>query len=68
MAQILACDPSGPVRHVLGCRRSSPRVGESVINMASNVALLGVAGLDCYTAAKGGIAAIIRSMAVEFAS
>jgi len=27
----------------------------------------GVAGRDCYTAAKGGIAAITRSMAVEFA-
>jgi NAD(P)-dependent dehydrogenase (short-subunit alcohol dehydrogenase family) len=38
-----------------------------VINMASNVALMGIAGLDCYTAAKGGIAAITRSMAVEFA-
>ena len=38
-----------------------------MIKMASNVALMGVAGLDCYTAAKGGIAAITRSMAVEFA-
>jgi hypothetical protein len=38
-----------------------------VINMASNVALMGVAGRDCYTAAQGGIAAITRSMAVEFA-
>ena len=36
--------------------------------MASNVALMGVAGRDCYTAAKGGIAAITRSIAVEFAS
>jgi NAD(P)-dependent dehydrogenase (short-subunit alcohol dehydrogenase family) len=35
--------------------------------MTSNVALMGVAGRDCYTAAKGGIAAITRSMAVEFA-
>jgi hypothetical protein len=26
--------------------------------MASNVALMGVAGRDCYTAVKGGIAAI----------
>jgi NAD(P)-dependent dehydrogenase (short-subunit alcohol dehydrogenase family) len=39
-------------------------VGGSVINMASNVALMGVAGLDCYTAAKGGIAVVTRSMAV----
>jgi NAD(P)-dependent dehydrogenase (short-subunit alcohol dehydrogenase family) len=41
--------------------------GASVINMASNVALMGVAGRDCYTAAKGGTAAITRSMAAEFA-
>src|ERR1700732_25572 len=35
--------------------------------MASNVALVGVAGRDCYAAVKGGIAAISCSMAVEFA-
>src|SRR6202048_77455 len=55
----------------LGCRFGIPAIiasgGGSVINMASNVALMGVAGRDCYTAAKGGIAAITRSMAVEFA-
>ena len=31
--------------------------GGSGINMSSNVALMGIAGRDCYTAAKGGIAA-----------
>ncbi len=55
----------------LGCRFGIPRIiasgGGSVINMASNVALMGIQGRDCYTAAKGGIAAITRSMAVEFA-
>ena len=55
----------------LGCRFGIPAIigsgGGSVINMASNVALMGVAGRDCYTAAKGGVAAITRSMAVEFA-
>src|SRR6266851_5771976 len=55
----------------LGCRFGIPAIiksgGGSVINMSSNVALMGVAGRDCYTAAKGGIAAITRSMAVEFA-
>ena len=55
----------------LGCRFGIPAIiasgGGSVINMASNVALMGIAGLDCYTAAKGGISAITRSMAVEFA-
>ena len=55
----------------LGCRFGVPAIvrsgGGSVINMASNLALMGIKGRDCYTAAKGGIAAITRSMAVEFA-
>src|SRR5690242_21957492 len=36
--------------------------------MSSNVALMGVPGRDCYTAAKGGIAAITRSLAVAYAA
>jgi NAD(P)-dependent dehydrogenase (short-subunit alcohol dehydrogenase family) len=55
----------------LGCRIGIPEIirsgGGSVINMTSNVALMGIAGRDCYTAAKGGISAITRSIAVEFA-
>jgi NAD(P)-dependent dehydrogenase (short-subunit alcohol dehydrogenase family) len=55
----------------LGCRFGIPAItssgGGSVIKMPSNVALMGVAGLDCYTAAKCGVAAITRSKAVEFA-
>jgi NAD(P)-dependent dehydrogenase (short-subunit alcohol dehydrogenase family) len=55
----------------LGCRFGIPAIirsgGGSVINMSSNVALMGIPGRDCYTAAKGGIAAMTRSMAVEFA-
>jgi NAD(P)-dependent dehydrogenase (short-subunit alcohol dehydrogenase family) len=42
----------------LGCRFGIPELikagGGSVINMSSNVALMGVAGRDCYTAAKAG--------------
>ena len=56
----------------LGCRFGIPAIiksgGGSVINMSSNVALMGVAGRDCYTAAKGGIAAITRSLAVAYAA
>jgi NAD(P)-dependent dehydrogenase (short-subunit alcohol dehydrogenase family) len=56
----------------LGCRFGIPELikagGGSVINMSSNVALMGVAGRDCYTAAKGGIAAITRSLAVAYAA
>jgi len=55
----------------LGCRFGIPELiragGSAVINMTSNVALMGVAGRDCYTAAKGGIAAIARSLAVAYA-
>lgn len=35
--------------------------------MSSIVALRALPGRDCYTAAKGAIAAITRSMAVEYA-
>jgi len=41
--------------------------GGAVINMTSNVALMALPGRDCYTAAKGGVASMTRSMAVEYA-
>jgi methylmalonyl-CoA epimerase len=48
----------------LGCRFGIPAIvrsgGGSVINMSSNVALMGIPGRDCYTAAKGGVAAMTR--------
>lgn len=56
----------------LGSRFGIPEIirsgGGSVINMASNLALMGIPGRDCYTAAKGAVAALTRSMAVEFAA
>ena len=54
----------------LGCRFGIPEIirsgGGSVINMASVVALIGFPGRDCYTAAKGGVAALTRSLALQF--
>jgi NAD(P)-dependent dehydrogenase (short-subunit alcohol dehydrogenase family) len=41
--------------------------GGSVINMASMVALMAVPDRDCYTAAKGGVVALTRSMAAGYA-
>ncbi|HRD75373.1 MAG TPA: SDR family oxidoreductase [Hyphomicrobiaceae bacterium] len=41
--------------------------GGSVINMSSIAALIAFPGRDCYTAAKGAIASMTRSMAVEYA-
>jgi NAD(P)-dependent dehydrogenase (short-subunit alcohol dehydrogenase family) len=42
--------------------------GGSIINMSSIVALRALPGRDCYTAAKGAIASLTRSMAVEYAA
>ena len=41
--------------------------GGAIINMSSIVALMALPGRDCYTAAKGGVASMTRSMAVEYA-
>ena len=55
----------------LVCKHGIPALinngGGSVINTSSNLALMGIDGRDCYTAAKGGVASITRSMAVEYA-
>src|SRR3984885_14177362 len=54
----------------LGCRFGIPAIiasgGGSVINMASNVSLIGGDRLDYYTSSKRGIVGITRSMAFEF--
>ena len=51
----------------LVCKYGIPRLiesgGGSVINTSSNVALMALRGRDCYTAAKGGVASMTRSMA-----
>lgn len=41
--------------------------GGSIVNSGSIVAEMGIPNRDAYTAAKGGIVALTRSMAVEFA-
>ncbi|HLY54031.1 MAG TPA: SDR family NAD(P)-dependent oxidoreductase [Stellaceae bacterium] len=54
----------------LGCRFAIPEIvkagGGSVINNASMAALEGMPGRDAYTAAKGGVIALTRSVASEF--
>jgi NAD(P)-dependent dehydrogenase (short-subunit alcohol dehydrogenase family) len=53
------------------CKHGLPELikagGGSVINMASMVALMAVPERDCYTAAKGGVIALTRSMAAGYA-
>jgi NAD(P)-dependent dehydrogenase (short-subunit alcohol dehydrogenase family) len=41
--------------------------GGSVINLTSMAALMALPGRDCYTAAKGGVASLTRSLAAEYA-
>ncbi|MER1967995.1 SDR family oxidoreductase [Castellaniella sp. GW247-6E4] len=56
----------------LGCKFAIPWMrkagGGAIVNMVSSVALMGTPGVDCYTAAKGGVAALTRSMAVTYAA
>jgi NAD(P)-dependent dehydrogenase (short-subunit alcohol dehydrogenase family) len=55
----------------LCCRYAIPEIakagGGSVINVITFMAMIGWSSRDAYTAAKGGIAALTRSMAVEYA-
>lgn len=55
----------------LGCHYAIPHMiaggGGSIVNASSMYALTGTPNRDAYTAAKGAITALTRSMAVEFA-
>jgi len=55
----------------LCCRQGIPELiksgGGSIINSASIMGAMGVPNRDAYTAAKGGIISLTRSMAVEYA-
>jgi NAD(P)-dependent dehydrogenase (short-subunit alcohol dehydrogenase family) len=56
----------------LSCKFGIPEIiaagGGSVINTSSTDAIVGQGGYDAYSAAKGGILSITRSMAVAYAS
>src|SRR5260370_364556 len=53
------------------CKYGSPELikagGGAIVNMTSVVAITGMKNRDAYTAAKGGVASITRSIAVEYA-
>ena len=55
----------------LMCRFAIPHLiaagGGSIVNATSAVALKGFPNMDCYTAAKGGVAALTRSLAATHA-
>lgn len=56
----------------LVCRFGIPYLiragGGSIINATSVVAIKGVPDMDCYTAAKGGVASLTRSLAATYAA
>ena len=55
----------------LGCRFAIPymaeRGGGSIINTTSIRAMIGTAGADAYTAAKGGVLTLTKSLALQWA-
>ena len=54
----------------LGCKYAIPEMlrcgGGAIINTSSSAGVVGVPGCDAYTATKGGIIALTRSLAVEY--
>jgi NAD(P)-dependent dehydrogenase (short-subunit alcohol dehydrogenase family) len=56
---------------IWSCRHAIPAIaaagGGAVVNISSAASLLGTPGLDTYTAAKGALNALTRSLAVEYA-
>jgi len=54
---------------ILTCRHAIPRMREngygSIVNMSSVVSLIGVADVDFYTAAKGAVSALTRTLALQ---
>lgn len=66
---ILAINLKG---QAMGCKYAIPRLleggGGAIINNASIMAIAGIPGADAYTAAKGGVIALTRALAVEWAS
>jgi NAD(P)-dependent dehydrogenase (short-subunit alcohol dehydrogenase family) len=65
--RVIRLDLFGPW---LSCKHGIPELiksgGGSVINMTSMAAFLALPERDCYTAAKGGVAAITRSIAAGY--
>ena len=55
----------------LACKHGIPELvkagGGSIVNMTSMGALMALPARDCYTAAKGGVAALTRSVAAGYA-
>ncbi len=55
----------------LCCKKAIPAIGENgggaIVNTASVTALMGHIGQDAYATSKGGIIALTRSLAVEYA-
>ena len=57
---------------VWACKYSIPEMakagGGAIVNISSAASMLGTPGLDTYTAAKGALNTLTRSMAVEYAA
>ena len=67
-ARILDVNLTGPMRVTRATLRLMLSLGHgAVLNISSRAARVGVPGIDGYTAVKGAIEALTRSLAVEYA-
>ncbi|MDQ1397970.1 MAG: hypothetical protein QOG64_3229 [Acidimicrobiaceae bacterium] len=66
--RILTVNLTGPMRVTRAVLRAMMPAGRgAIVNISSRAARVGVPGIDGYTAAKGAIEALTRSLAVEYA-
>jgi NAD(P)-dependent dehydrogenase (short-subunit alcohol dehydrogenase family) len=66
--RILTVNLTGPMRVTRAALRAMMAAGRgSIVNISSRAARVGVPGIDGYTAVKGAIEALTRSLAVEYA-
>lgn len=65
--RVLDINLSGTMRMCLGCRPLLARSGGAIVNMASMLTFFGGPRVPAYSASKGGIAQLTRSLAVAWA-
>jgi NAD(P)-dependent dehydrogenase (short-subunit alcohol dehydrogenase family) len=66
--RVIEVNLTGPMRVTRSTLRAMMRAGSgAIVNISSRAASVGVPGIDGYTAVKGAIEALTRSLAVEYA-
>ncbi len=67
-AQVLDVNLTGAMRMCTACRPLLARQGGSIVNIASMLSFFGGAMVPAYSASKGGVAQLTKSLAIGWAS